>query len=121
MPAVRSLTTAFAAGRIGYAAGLLASPSALGRPWVGPDAGRAATGVALRGLGARDLAASAALLVAARRGAPLRPWLLVCIAGDVGDAAATALGGGIPASGQRKGVAVAGVTAALGAALALRS
>lgn len=119
MPDVRKLTLAFAAGRLVYASGLLFATGALGDPWLGSGARSPAAQVALRGLGGRDLAASLALFDAARRGGTTRPWLAVCAAGDLGDAAATALaGGGIPRSGQGKGVAVGLVTGAAGLALA---
>src|SRR4051812_42262496 len=75
--------------RIAYGAGLLAAPDKITKRWLGPGRESAAATVALRALGAREVAIHGAGLLAALRGAPLRPWLAASIAGDVSDIAAT--------------------------------
>jgi hypothetical protein len=88
------------------------------RSWLGPTA--APTDVALRGLAAREIAVHCVALAAALRGAPLRPWLGVSIAGDLGDVAATAAGGrGLPAGALSKTAVVAGSSALITAAVAV--
>jgi predicted lipoprotein len=104
--------------RIAYGAGLLAAPDKVTKRWLGPARTSAAATVALRGLGAREVALHGAGLLAVLHGAPLRPWLAASIAGDISDIAATAVsrhdlpGGAAPAT-----AAVAGGSAALSAAL----
>ena len=74
----------------------------------------------MRGLAAREIAVHVAATVDALRGAPLRPWLALSIAGDLADIAATAAGrDGVPDKAPAKTVAVAGGSAAISAALAL--
>jgi hypothetical protein len=53
-----------AAGRVGIGAALLADPARFGRPWLGAPAETAGGGVAVRALGARDLALGAVTLAA---------------------------------------------------------
>lgn len=119
MPASRTAAIAVLSLRIAYGAALVATPSRLARSWLGPTA--APTEVALRGLGVREIAVHGAALVAALRGAPLRPWLAVSVAGDLGDIGATAAGGaGLPSGAVPKTAVVAGVSALLTAAVAGR-
>jgi hypothetical protein len=53
-------TIPFALGRIAFGAGLLAAPERVAAGWLPGDAGRPGTQVAVRGLGARDIALAGA-------------------------------------------------------------
>jgi hypothetical protein len=104
--------------RIAYGAALLAAPDKVTKRWLGPGRHGAAATVALRGLGAREVAIHAAGLVAALRAAPVRPWLAASIAGDLSDiAATTASRSGLPSGATPATAAVAGGSAALSAAV----
>jgi hypothetical protein len=120
MPPVRLAAVAVLGLRAAYGAALLAVPGRVTRQWLGPPAARPPAVVAVRGLAAREIAVHVAAIVDALRGAPLRPWLALSIAGDVADIAATAAGrDGVPAKAPVKTLAVAGGSAAISAALAL--
>ena len=106
------------AARVVYGVGLAAAPERLARRWLGPAAATGPTQVALRGLAAREILIHGGALAAARRGAPLRPWLAASVAGDASDVAATALASGLPPGAKRATVVVAGGSAALTAAVA---
>lgn len=112
-------TRVLAATRLAYGAGLVALPGRLALPWIGSDADRPATRVALRALGVRDAALGAGALAYAGDDARLRPWLAVAIASDLVDMAATlaAPGNAMPASRRWPVAAIAGLAAAAGAAL----
>lgn len=87
---VRAALTALAAGRLAIGAGLVGKPhSQLGTAWIGEDAKRPTAAVALRAVGARDVALALGTLVAQRSGGPLRPWLLCASLADATDLAAT--------------------------------
>lgn len=79
------------AGRAGMGATLVAVPSLVARTWLGPDGRRPAAKVALRAMGARDLAIGVGALRAVDRGEAVAPWLLAGIVADGADAAATLL------------------------------
>jgi hypothetical protein len=120
MSSTRKLTVAFAAGRGLFGAALIAAPARLGTSWVGPDAERPPVHALIRGLGARDVALAAGTILAAARGAPLRPWLVPTAGCDIADLGATlAAGGAVPRRARLGTVALAGATAAAGAALAI--
>ena len=74
----QSLARGIAAGRLGFGVALLAAPERLTGPWLGRrDARRAGTVVAVRGLGARDLALGAGTLAASPEALPAGfspPW-----------------------------------------------
>lgn len=115
----RAGAMALLAVRVGYGVGLMLAPERVTRAWLGADAQRPAAQVALRGLGARELALHGAALVAARKGRPVRGWLAVSAAGDVADIAATAVGrSGLPAGAARKTLVVAGASALASGAVA---
>ena len=116
----RELIVGYSGLRIAYAVALIVAPGRTARPWVGENAGRAASAIALRGLAARDLALAVGALAAELSGAPARPWLAACAAGDVADLAATlvAEGDGLPARAKPGTVAVAGAFGAAGVGLA---
>ena len=109
---------AYAAGRTGYALALLTAPRPLGSAWVGDDGSRPAVQVAMRGLAARDLIGSLGVARAAARGDDPRPWLALCVAGDIADAGATLLARrGLESRRVALTALVAGGSAVAGAAL----
>src|SRR6476469_5774114 len=91
MSGSRKLAVSVLGLRMAYGVALIAAPERLARRWLGPAAAGGATQVPLRALGARELLLHAGGLVAAARGAPLRPWFAASIAGDLTDIAATAV------------------------------
>jgi hypothetical protein len=120
MPPVRLAAVSVLALRAAYGAALLAAPGRVTRQWLGPSAAHPPAVVAVRGLAAREIAVHVAAMVDGLRGAPLRPWLALSIAGDLSDIAATAAGrDGVPDKAPAKTLAVAGGSAAISAALAL--
>jgi hypothetical protein len=105
--------------RVAYGAGLIAAPGRLGRRWLGPASATAPTQVPLRALGMREIVLHVGALLATLRGAPLRPWLIGSIAGDLGDVAATIAGRGeLPDGASTATVVVGGGSALVSAALA---
>jgi hypothetical protein len=104
--------------RIAYGAALLAAPHKITKRWLGPGREGAAAKVALRALGAREVAIHSFAAAAALRGGSVRPWLLASIAGDLSDiAATTAARRGLPSGSAPATAAVAGASAALSAAV----
>ena len=119
MPSTRHLTIAFAASRIAFGAGLIAAPGTVAGRWLGKDAAREPVKVALRGLGARDIALSAGALAALDDPDQLAVLLGVTIASDLTDLAATLAvpAGQLPDNARVGTVVLAGAGAAVGAAL----
>ena len=112
---------AFALGRIAFGVGLVAAPQKVASGWLAEDAQRPPTQVAIRGLGARDVALAGGAVLAARDGAALRPWLIGCVVCDLADIASTlAAGAALPARARWGTVALAGSAAIAGAALTAR-
>lgn len=111
----RTLARAIAVGRLGFGVALLAAPEPSTRAWLGRgDAGRPGTAVAVRGLGARDLALGAGTLAAGPEALPL--WVAASMLGDVTDLAATlGAGDGLPRTGRVAVAALAASAAGLGA------
>jgi hypothetical protein len=99
--------------RIAYGAALIAAPTRLGRRWLGPAAKAAPTQVPLRALGAREIVLHVGAIVAAARGAPLRPWLAGSIVGDLSDLAATLVGRDQLPKGAATATLIVGGTSAL--------
>ncbi len=87
MAPVRIAAIAVLALRAAYGAALVAAPGRVTKQWLGPAATRPPAVVGVRGLGAREVAVHVAAIVGALRGAPLRPWLAVSVAGDLSDIA----------------------------------
>jgi hypothetical protein len=115
----RTAAVAVAGLRLAYAAALAVSPARTTRPWIGTDGERLATKVPIRGLAAREAAVHAGVAIAALGGAPVRPWLVAGIAGDVSDIAATfASRSAVPDGAAGKTALAAGGSAALSAAVA---
>jgi hypothetical protein len=78
-------------GRIVIGAALTFAPQRTGRAWLGDIARRPGAAVAVRSLGARDLAIGAGLVRALDTGADSKPWLLASAAADAADAIGTVL------------------------------
>ena len=119
---LKSVTIGYALLRIGYAAALLAAPARTVRPWLG-DAGTVpGGGIAVRGLGGRDLVLSAGVAHAAASERSARLPLAACAASDAVDLVATlaADGDGLPAKSKPGTVLAAGSFGVLGAVLATR-
>src|SRR5689334_8047649 len=89
MTTARKILIAVIGLRVAYGAALVAAPARLTRGWLGAPADQPGTQVATRGLGVRETLLHVGALVAARRDAPLRPWLAASIAGDLTDITAT--------------------------------
>jgi hypothetical protein len=116
----RAIAAFIAAGRALLGVGLLAAPGPVARRWLGAEADRPAVVELLRGIGARDLALGAGALVNLRDGGSAVPWVAAGAVADAADAvAAIAVGDAIPGGGRWGTVALAGVSAAAGVALAL--
>ncbi len=104
--------------RVAYGAALIAVPARLTRRWLGPTAAKPAAQVALRGLGAREVALHGLAIAAALRSAPVRPYLAASIAGDLADIGATLAGRrGLPEGSAPATVVVAGGSALISAAV----
>ena len=117
---VRAAAIVVLALRAAYGAALVVAPRRLTRSWLGPAGGEPPAAVAVRGLGAREIAIHGAALVAAARDEPLRPWLAISVGGDLSDIAATAVGRrGVPAKAPLATAAVAGASAAISVAVAV--
>lgn len=120
MPVPRKVAVAVLGLRIAYGAGLVAVPARLTRRWLGPAGQTGPTQIGVRGLGAREAVLHAAALLAALRGAPLRPWLAASIAGDLVDIASTAAARAeVPDGSPLATLAVAGGSALVSATVAV--
>lgn len=78
-------------GRIVIGSALALAPRRTGRAWLGDIATQPGAAVAVRSLGARDIAIGAGLVRALDTGADTRPWLLASAAADAADAIGTLL------------------------------
>ena len=85
----RALARQHALGRVVVGAGLTFAPRLAGAGWMGRDSARPATQVAIRALGARDLAIGLGTAHAAGQGYGARPWLWAGVLADATDVAAT--------------------------------
>jgi hypothetical protein len=117
---MRKLAAGVLAFRIAYGAALLIAPGKVaGNRWLGPGAYQPAATVALRGLGAREVALHGFALAMLARGGAVRPWLAASIAGDLADiTAALASRDGLPDGSPAATAAVAGASAAVTAVVA---
>ncbi len=111
----RTLARGIALGRVAFGVALLATPSRSTTVWLGrDDASRPGTAVAVRGLGARDLALGAGTLAASPDA--LAAWVAASIMGDLSDLAATLrAGSAIPRTGRIGVSALAAGAVGLGA------
>ncbi len=117
---MRRAAAALLSFRVAYGVALLLAPGKVaGNRWLGPGARRPAAEVALRGLGAREVAVHAIALARLSRGEPIRPFLAASVLGDLADVAAAAISReGLPDGSPAATAAVAGGSAALTAAVA---
>jgi hypothetical protein len=117
---VRRAAAAVLGFRVAYGAALLIAPGKVaGNRWLGPGARQPAATVALRGLGAREVAVHGIALAVLARGGAVRPWLAASVAGDLADVGAAFLSrDGRPEGSAVATAAVAGGSAALTAAVA---
>ena len=121
MTRTRALTAAFAATRLAFGAGLLAVPDRVAKGWIGADAESEPVKIVTRGLGARDIALSAAVLAFLDDEdtlAALLAFTVLCDLCDVGSTLA-APAGSLPGNARWGTVAMAGGAAAAGGALAV--
>jgi hypothetical protein len=120
MAPAQALTLTAAAARVAFGLALVGAPSRIGSSWLGPDAARRPLQVAVRGLGARDLALAGGTAWAAATGSAVRPWLVATVGGDVTDVAATLVAGdSLPERSRIGTVLLAGASALACAGLAL--
>jgi len=120
MPASRIAALAVLGLRIAYGAGLLLAPARLSRRWLGDGVDRASAQVPLRALGVREILLHTGAGAAALQGAPVRPWLVASLAGDVTDIAWTAAGRRqLPDGALAATALVAGGSALISAAVAV--
>ena len=120
MSRARQAAAAVAAFRIAYGAALMVTPPRTTRRWLGTAGQQPGGGqVAIRALGAREIALHAGALAASLRGAPIRPWFAASIAGDLADIASTfAARKALPSGSGPATAVVAGASAAISAAAA---
>lgn len=118
--AIRGAMIGVLGSRVAYGVALLASPPKVaGNRWLGDGARAPAAQVALRGVGAREIALHGLALGAYFRGSPVRPLLAASVAGDLADIAATTLSReGLPAGSTKATAAVAGGSLLMTLALA---
>ena len=112
---------AYAAGRGAYGVALIGAPDKVAAKWIGAAAERSATQVAVRGIGARDLALAGGTVAAALGNGPPLPWLAASVACDLSDIAVTlaADSSELPERSRPGTIALAGFSALAGAALAV--
>ena len=115
----RRIATFIGFGRLAFGLAMIFRPAAIGRSWLGSDAEGKGGQTAMRAIGVRDAALGLGLLMALRRGRPLRGWVEAGLMADVGDALATAgTFGSLPMPGKAVTLALAGGTALVGARIA---
>jgi hypothetical protein len=77
--------------RVSFGAMTFVAPRWTAKIWTGEDITGTTAVIALRSLGARDLALGLGLLIALKRDAPVRGWLEAGALSDAGDAVSTLL------------------------------
>ena len=114
----RTAAAVLATARLGYGIALTVAPERVASGWLGKDVKRPATKLAVHGLAARDIALSGGALAALHDEDALAGWVAAAIASDLSDIASTlaAPAGRLPANARWGTVALAGASAALGAA-----
>jgi hypothetical protein len=104
--------------RIAYGAVMIVAPQKIGRKWLGSPADEPGGRVALRAVGGREVAVHGVALVTLLSGAPVWPWLVASIGGDLTDVVSTvAAGDGLPDGSVRATIATGGGSALLTAAM----
>jgi hypothetical protein len=113
--AARRLALALAAGRVGVGGVAVLAPRVMANPWIGERGNDPLAAVLARALGGRDLALGVGVLMASRRGQPLRGWVEAGALADLVDAAVTlAAFGRLPNRGRLLVLAAAGGAAMVG-------
>jgi hypothetical protein len=110
----RQIARILAVARVAIGAVLLATPGPSGRRWLGDIARNPGAKVALRGMGARDMALGLGTLRALDRGEPVADWVRLSAVGDLSDAAS-----GLLAARHLGGLRTFGTVASAGAAAAV--
>jgi hypothetical protein len=77
--------------RVGIGTGLLLAPGLAGRIWIGEHADGPGARLFARAVGVRDVVLGARALLSQQEGLPLRRWMRMEVAVDVGDAVVTVL------------------------------
>jgi peptide-methionine (R)-S-oxide reductase len=85
----RRLAVTIAGVRVAVGLAAMVVPDTALRPWVGSAGQGPARRVLARSLGARDVALGLGVLVADRRGAPIRGWVEAAVLADAGDVGGT--------------------------------
>ena len=83
------LAQAFGLVRAVVGAAMFIAPRRVGRAWTGEETEGVSANLAVRGMGARDVALGLGILLAIERGAPVRGWLEASALADSADAAGT--------------------------------
>ena len=119
MSRTRTLAAAFALGRLAFGAGLVARPDKVASGWLGDDARRGPVKIAVRAVGARDIALSAGALATLRDTDALRLWLGGGVLSDLCDVVSTLVtpGSVLPGNARWGTAALGGGSALAGAAL----
>jgi len=116
------MTTMLAIARVAYGSALTLAPRSAARRWLGEHVDDAGAEVALRGLGARDVALGAGALVAlrARQQRATAVWVAAQAVADAADLGATLFARRrLPRDGVRAAAAIAGGAVLLDAAEAI--
>lgn len=105
--------------RLVFGAGLVAGPERVASGWLGRDAARAPVKIAIRAVGARDIALSAGALMTLDDPQAQRAWVAGAVLSDLGDVAATlaAPSAALPRNARWGTIALGGGSALAGAAL----
>lgn len=119
MPSTRTLALLFGLARLAFGVGLIARPDKVASGWLGRDAQREPVKIAVRGVGARDVAISAGTLGALGDEGRLAHWIAAAIACDCADVVSTLLApaGALPANARWGTLALGGGAALAGTAL----
>ena len=114
----RTAAAVLATARLGYGIALTVAPERVASGWLGKDVRRPAAKIALHGLAARDIALSTGTLSALHDEEALSTWVAAMVASDLADIASTlaAPAGKLPDNARWGTAALAGVSAAMGAA-----
>jgi hypothetical protein len=83
------LAQVFGFVRIITGAALFFAPRRSARTWTGESSRELTSNLAVRGMGARDIAIGLGILMALERGAPVRGWLEAGVLSDAADAVGT--------------------------------
>jgi hypothetical protein len=99
-------TRLFGLGRAVYGTGLVVAPGVFARVWIGKEAERPSSQLALRALGVRDAAVGVGMLLSADDAERQRPWLAAGAISDLVDMGATLLAGAAIPERSRRNVAI---------------